>query len=261
MLTRSLLMLLLVSLPARALAQDDCVEHAQHVSVDDAVRAYEEADFETASSLFDQLVLGADLSRADLVRVYATRALLRFGDSDAEGMQHDLTALASLEPDYELGPRAPPPVHAAFDAARNAPALDLDVVIEPTPLGVHVTARALGDRADIVRAVVVGARTRDGRFRESTDGTVTVTQPGEEIEYYARIVGPGGATLATLGSREAPQTRRVEPFRQQDDTLAIVLGASGAALAVAAIVVILVLVLGPSGTTEVTGPTFQIPSL
>jgi len=261
MLVRSTLLMLLVSLPGAARAQDGCAESSQRASVDEAVRAYEEADFERANALFDQLVLGADLSRADLVRVYATRALLRFGDSDAEGMLHDLTALASLEPDYELGPRAPPPVHAAFDAARDAPALDLDVVIEPTPLGVHVTARALGDRADIVRAVVVGARSRDGRWRESTDGTVTITQPDEEIEYYARIVGPGGATLANLGTHELPQTRRVEPFRQQDDTLAIVLGTSGAALAAAAVVVILVLVLGTSGTTEVSGPTFQIPAL
>ncbi len=255
------LLLLLASCPRTAAAQDDCAERAASATVDDAVRAYEEADFETANALFDQLVLGADLTRADLVRVYATRALLRFGDSDAEGMLHDLTALASLEPDYELGPRAPPPVHAAFDAARGAPALALDVTIEATPLGAHVLAHASGDRADIVRAVVVAARTGDGRFRESTDGTVTLTQAGDVVEYYARIVGPGGATLASLGSREAPQMQRLAPFEAHDDTLAIVLGTSGAALAVAALVVTLVLVLAPSGTNEVVGPTFQIPSM
>lgn len=243
------------------MAQTDCVERVADASVDDAVHAYEEADFERANALFDQLILGADLSRSDLVRVYATRALLRFGDGDGEGMLHDLTALASLEPSYDLGPRAPPPVHAAFDRVRGE-ALDVAISVEPTPLGVHVVARATADRAAITRAVVVGVRTRGGSFRESTDGSVTLTQPGDEIEYYARVVGPGGATLVERGSREQPQVERVVPFEAHDDTLAIALGATGGALAVAAIVVtIVVLTLVPTGSDQVIGPTFQIPSM
>ena len=243
-------------------AQVDCAARAPG-TVDDAVRAYEEADFETAYALFDSLILGADLTRADLIRVYATRALLRFADGDSEGMLRDLAALASLEPEYQLGPRAPPPVHEAFDGLRGgAAALALEVRIVPTPLGARIETSATGDRADIVRAIVVGARATGGTFRESTDGTISVTEPSETIEYYARIVGPGGATLAERGDREHPHIERVAAFAARDDTVAIVLGTSGAVLAVAAAVVItVVLTTGAAGTDQVIGPTFDLPSM
>lgn len=250
----SIVVLSLAPLPAAAQACGD----GSAASVDEAVAAYEEADFERAYALFDQLILGTQLSRSDLVRVYATRALLRFADGDSEGMLRDLTALASLEPAYELGPRAPPPVHEAFDRLRGA-ALDLEVVIEPLAVGARVSARVIGDRADIVRAVVVGVRVPGGRFRESTDGTISIAEASGELEYYARVVGPGGATLAVRGERDAPQLERFAP-RSSDDTLAIVLGTSGAALAIGAGVLLAVLFTSAGPTTnEVIGPRFEIP--
>lgn len=249
-------LLVVLSLAPR-IASAQCGE-AGSASVDEAVAAYEEADFERAYALFDQLILGTSLSRSDLVRVYATRALLRFADGDSEGMLRDLTALASLEPAYELGPRAPPPVHEAFDRLRGA-ALDLEVAIEPLAVGARLSALVVGDRADIVRAVVVGARAPGGRFRESTDGTISIAEAAGELEYYARVVGPGGATLAVRGEREAPQVERFAP-RSNDDTLAIVLGTTGAALAVGAgiLVAVLLTTSGPT-TNEIVGPRFEIP--
>jgi len=239
--------------------------------IDRGVELYEQADFEGALAALGEAEASGELERAALVRLLAVRALVDFALNRPEALERDLLMLASLEPGYDLGVRAPPAVRRSFERLREGGDGLLRVVlaVEPMPGGARVVASVHGDRAGMTRRVELAARAPSGEWRRGEDGSVVLpVASGGEVEAWARAVGPGGAVLATAGSEEAPRRLSVPAAVPEggaatggdaagsggDTWLWIGVGAGSAVLAAA--VVALVIVLGGSGDgqTVLEGP-------
>ncbi len=230
--------------------------HAQG-PVDEGVAAYESGEFEAARAAFARAEEGEGLSRADLVRLLATRALLSFAEGRSEAMQRDLSALATLAPEYDLGERAPPAVREAFEAARaTGGELGLEVSGARVAGGAQVRAEATHDRAGLVRRLALAARA-DGEWVRSEAGEVTLPGDADTLEYAAARIGPGGATLVSEGTEAVPQRIVLPPLETDsggDDGLAIGLGVAGGVLLAAAAVVLVVVLVGQDDQSSAVAP-------
>ena len=239
------------------------VAHA-HPAIDRGVALYEEADFEGALAALAEAE-GADaLERTELLRLLATRALVHFALERHEALTRDLTMLASLEPDFDLGPRAPPALERAFDRVRSRVPSALAVVlrVEAAPQGARVIAATDGDRAGMTRQLTVHARAAGGPWREGRDGSVSVVaSSGAEIEAYATAIGPGGARLARAGSEVSPRTLIVPGGAEEDagGSGLLWVGAGAAAVVIAGVAIALAIGLGDAsqGDTILEGPVID----
>lgn len=236
---------------------------AQH-DLDRGVALYEAADLEGALATLERAERGEDLTRSDLIRLLATRALVLFALDRSEPMLADLTALASLAPEHDLGDRAPPAVREAFDRARARVREPLSVraVAHPLAAGVRVSAEVRGDRGALVRAVRVRARAPGGSFRAGRDAVVLPTL-ADAVEVVVEVVGPGGAVLASDGADDAPRRLTVArgvdsraTDQRRDPALAVGL-AAGAAVLVAAAVVLALVLAGGGRDTVLVGPSLE----
>lgn len=145
----SLLLCIFLTLPTRVSA---------HPLVDQAIEAYEEADFEIALETFDEAASNADLSVEELLQLFEMRALVQHALQDEKAMRQDLRRLIAVRPSYRLGRLAPPPVRAAFDElveeSRDA---QVELRIEDQNLGGERTmvARVIRVPADLVDHVAL----------------------------------------------------------------------------------------------------------
>lgn len=235
---------------------------AQPSELDEGVRLYEQAELQAALAALERAAEGT-LERADVVRLLATRALVRFALGFFEPLERDLLAIATLEPDYQLGMRAPPPLHAAYERLQGQISGPLRVRIELEALeaGVRLTARTEGDAANVVERVELSARRVGGEWQRGRDGNLVLpVLSGERVELYAEAIGPGSAVLASDGTANAPRTETVPPFRRDQpepagmSTGAKVGIAAGAAAIVAAVVIVAILVAGGAEGTRPQGP-------
>jgi hypothetical protein len=252
----------LVSLPSLASAQG-----AEHI--DEGVRLYEEADLTGALEALSRAEEGP-LDRSELLRLLLTRALVRFGLGEFGPLERDLLAIATIEPDYDLGVRAPPPLQNAFARAKErvtAP-LGLSVELEGMAGGVRLEAVTTGDRAGVVERVVIAARPAgQGEFSRGDGGTLTLpVSAGGEVELYAEAIGPGGAVLATDGTSEEPRRAAVPaPVAagggsavDSGPNVPLLVGVTvGAAVVVAAVIVAIVLATSGGGGTRPQGPIVE----
>ena len=243
---------LCLTLPTAARAQS---------AVDRGIAAYEQGEFDAARAAFTEAEQSDDLRRDDLVRLLATRALLSFAEGQSEAMLRDLAALATLEPEHDLGPRAPPALRDAFEQAREGGVLRVSVEGERTPGGVEVRAQVRGDRAGLVRRLSLAARS-DGPWVRSQAGSVSLTGTPPAVEYHAQAVGPGGATLVEDGTEAVPQRIVLPPIEEPsaggDDGVAIGLGlAAGVVLAAGA--VLAVVLVAEQGGDRVDTPAIEWP--
>jgi len=254
--------LLLVAIgPAEAAAQG-----AAHI--DDGVRLYEEADLSGALEALSRAEEGP-LDRNDVLRLLLTRALVRFGLGEFGPLERDLLAIATIEPDYDLGVRAPPPLQNAFARAKErvTEPLGIRVELEGMAGGVRLSANAIGDRAGVVERIVVAARPAgDGSFSRGDGGTLTLpVTTGGDVELYAAAIGPGGAILATDGTEDEPRRARVpapaaEGGGESDESSSVplIVGLSlGAAVVAAIAIVAIVLATSGSEGTQPMGPTVE----
>lgn len=177
-----------------------------HPIVDEGVRHYENADFPRAIQAFARAEAASDLQRADVVELLVRRALVHFAMNAEARMREDLRRLATLEPNHVLGAETPPAVRAAFESVRRdlEGRIALRVESHAIPDGVHLAVEVTGDAAGLVRSVRLGARSPGGEWTEREGNEIDV--PAAEVEYYAEAIGPGGAVLASDGSRDAPRT-------------------------------------------------------
>lgn len=235
---------------------------AQPTELDEGVRLYEQAELEAALAALDRAAEGR-LERADVVRLLATRALVRFALGFFEPLERDLLAIATLEHDYELGMRAPPPLHAAYARLQGQIAGPLRVTVELEALeaGVRLHARTEGDAANIVEHVALSARRVGGEWQRGEDGNLVLpVLSGERVELYAEAIGPGNAVLASDGTANAPRTETVPPYRSEAapprglSTGAKVGIVAASAAIVAAVVIIAILASGGSQSTRPQGP-------
>lgn len=257
----------LVCLIACGLALSASSVARAHPAIDRGVEAYEQADFEGALRALAEAEGSGELDRGELLRLLGTRALVHFALDRHEPLERDLTMLASLEPEYDLGSRAPPAVRRAYDRirARIDQPLGLDVRVAPTPGGARIWTESRGDRAGMVERVELAARTAGGAWRRGHDGAIVV--PGLEdgrVEVWARAIGPGGAVLATAGTERSPREMAVPSAGAaggggEADRTWLWVGIGGGAAVVATVVVVLAIALRGSagGNTTLLGPTID----
>ena len=176
--------------------------------VDDGRRRFEAADFYGALEVLARAEEGSALDRAELVRLYETRILVHLALGEEDRIERDLAAIATIAPDHTFAPEIPPALRTRFgDLLRERTGrLDVDVSREPTARGVRLDARASGDPLGLVRSARLHARAGGGRWMSAQGSLELDAEPGEQIEWHADLVGPGGAVLASRGSREAPMS-------------------------------------------------------
>ena len=250
----TLLALLAIAPAAHA---DEALERGERLS--------QEADFEGALRALDEADL-ATLTRDERVRLYGTRALVRFALGDEAGARGDLERLLAMGADASLPDRAPPQLREMLEevhlSGASPPRLRTDARIEDGRARIDARAEGGADLTESVRIVVDGE-----------DAGPSVDRPiaaGETLAWYAEAVGPGALVLATFGTADEPNVLRVRVLETEvtnarsdeggDDVgWWVALGGGGGALVVGAAIVAGVL-LAPSGGggTQLGGPTLEL---
>ncbi len=232
-----------------------------HPDVDEGKELLMEAEFERALEAFARAEERDDLTREDLVELLGARSLAHLAMDDAGALRQDLRQLASLDPEHRWGREAPPELSEAF--AQTLEVVDGIVGVrsetEGVPGGVSIDAETSNDHGNLVRELRVFTRSGGGSWHRRRGGT-QAAPAGQRLDYYVEAIGPGGAVLASEGSRDEPL--RSQPalgggslIRASDDDEG---GISpwvwvgiGAGVLVAAGVVLAILLIGnasPSGT-------------
>jgi hypothetical protein len=237
-----------------------------HELIDRAAELSQNAEFEAALAALSDAETGTDLTREDVVQLLLQRALVHFALQATEEMSFDLNGLASLEPHFEFDVTIPPPVAEMFPGGGGRLALELTA--EPFGSGMRVVAVVNNDAGQLVHDIVVSGRVANGEWRdESGYELILPAAPGETIEYYGFVVGPGEAILANTGSEEEPLTATrpkpekpivvAPPPEDEDDgdgMLWVWIG-GGAAVAIATVIVIVAVSSGgESDETAISGP-------
>ena len=195
---------------AAVFAGGTTVAHA-HPDVERGVTAIMSAEFEAALIAFDEALVSGTLTRADLIQLLGERVLVFHALGRGSELAADLSYLAALDPSYELGRMAPPPLHEMWSAAaRGKTALTLDVRATAIPGGVRLTAVLRGNVPEEAPQVVIAVRPPEGTYREvhSNETEFPAVEQGR-IEYYAQAVGMGGAVVAQVGSPAHPVSAEV----------------------------------------------------
>jgi hypothetical protein len=255
MLARTALLLALLA-PAPAAAQGSSIARAR--------QQMERAEFDAAVATLDTAETSSSgLSRAEVVDLYATRAAAHLALGHTAEMERDLDRLAALDPTYTFDEAARPELAEGIAERRGAP-LSIDVEISDEPGGARVRAAVHRDPGDLVRSIHLRARPAGATAWIEASGETLVVPGADEVEVWADAIGPGGATLASAGSEDAPIRGRGEvPLADPatsggeaatggPDWLGIGLGIGGGVLA--AIVVVIVVSVAASSPSNVTQP-------
>ncbi|MCC7536513.1 MAG: hypothetical protein IT379_09885 [Deltaproteobacteria bacterium] len=187
---------------------------ALHPSVESAIALADDADFAGALRGFDLAERGDGLALADLVALYAHRAIVHFARGDRSAMEHDLANLLALEPNATLPPAAPPPVLDVAAALRrrgvSRPTLAARAELRAGTL--HVRTTLEGDVRGLVRGIRISARSDEtAPWTTATSEVMRLPVPaGRPAFYVVEAIGPGGAVVDSLGTRHRP--RAVQPL-------------------------------------------------
>ena len=254
-------MILAVALVAPGLARaNDALEHA--------IELAREAEFEAALEALAAAEARGPLTRDELVTLLQERALVRFALGDHDAMREDVGRLAVLAPNLVLPPTSPPQIRAAFEEQRLGEALEVEADATRTDASVTVRVRVTGEDRGLARGLRVRARAGDAPYEAREGSEVTFAVPRDvALDWYAELLGPGGAVIASVGDAERP--RRAGPEAPAlalgqapsggDDGLVWGLALGGAGLAVVAAVAVGVAVAMSSGDpqTVISGPTVE----
>lgn len=199
---RSLLLITVVTasvlLPTQWAAADPLIEQA--------AERYEQGEFEAALELLAEAEQGSGLTRPEVIQLLITRVLAHVGIGDEEAYRRDLLQLATLEPDYQLGPTVPPVVRQNFDVVREqARPIELDARAAPEAAALRIETE-LSDASGLVSQVRIVSRVGGGPWRRDASASAEVPAPaGATVEWYAEAVGPGGVVLEHVGSDAEPR--------------------------------------------------------
>jgi hypothetical protein len=180
---------------------------AAHPIVDEGRSLAHEARFEEALAAFARAEAASDLTRSDVIALLEGRALVHFALGQEAELARALSALASVAPDHAPDRAIPPDlatrIREACATVREPLALRSGA--ERAGSVARVRADVVGDEVGLVRAVRVHVREGEGGFR-TLGGRVqeVVADPRVPFAWYAEAIGPGGAVLASDGTREAP---------------------------------------------------------
>ena len=256
---------------------------AAHPLVDQALGHIDRADFLAAQRARAEMERAEDLTRDDVIELLRARALVRFAVGSRRRTEQDLVALASLDPQVDLGPRAPPELQRMFERSRElARRLELSVSLHPRERaeGYEIAASLTGDAVELVARTRISLHVGDADWRqEDTERMHFLAATGTRVEYVVEGIGMGDAVLVRfaatvhvtgtgvvegqrmLGIEREPVE---EPRRARDQRTRvrrITLGTSGAALA--ATVFCLLAFVSPGFATDGGGAngftTFEPP--
>lgn len=254
---------------------------AAHAQLDEGRRRLEQADFTRAVRAFDRAERGAHLTRDELLSIYEGRAMARWAQGNERQAQHDLIALAEVDPHHAFPPEAPPELGEAFAEAARDGGLSLQLSFVDAPGSATLTVDTHHDDAGLVRALRTHVRVADGAWAESDSSTVRVeVAEHDAVEAWVEAIGPGGAVIATSGSESAPIVHGggpiaeleppapapvatsvfVEPSEHHDDTpLWIGIGIGIGVLVLTAVIVGIVVGTsqGPSDQTQPDAPVVR----
>lgn len=232
--------------------------------VDRAAGLAEEAAFPEALALLAQAEAEDSLTRSDVVELLRVRATVHFAMGETDELTADLVRLLSLDPEYSLGPRVPPALREALEAARprvSAP-LELHVTADAGAAGTTIRARVSGDPEGLVRRVEIGGRAEGGRWVTSSEGRLTV--PGVNVAYHVEAIGMGDAVLVNHGSEAEPVFASDGAqgggavAATGDDPVPVVLGIVIPVVVIGAVAIVLAIVLGSGQSTNaVFAPRFE----
>jgi hypothetical protein len=189
--------LLMLTMPEKARA---------HPALDAAISHAEEADFDEALSEFDAALSSGELTRDELVVLVSQRALVFHAlGRDAE-LSRDLSLLAMLAPDHQLGRAAPPPLVARWNELRTSQGAPASVrgSCAPTASGAQINAQVEGVRDPELGQVFIHTHNGENEWVQKQAASVDISSGDDGSEYYVEIRGPGGVALASDGSAEAP---------------------------------------------------------
>jgi hypothetical protein len=177
-----------------------------HASLDEAIQHAEDADFDAAIASFDEAIASGELTRDELVRLLSERALVLHALGNDSALGRDLSLLAMLAPDRELGRAAPPPLVARWNELRasQGAALSVHGTCGPSPSGTEIAAQVEGLRDGELGQVFIHTRDESGAWVQKQAASVDIQSGDDGVSYYIEILGPGGSVLASSGSAEAP---------------------------------------------------------
>jgi hypothetical protein len=247
-----------------------------HPIVDEARRLLLEAEFDAALAALDRAEAAADLTRAEVVLLLETRALIYAGRAQQVEMERVLDALASLAPTHQFAPEVPPALRRQFVrlVSSRAGPLAIHAVTRETEDGVEITGRAENDAVGLVRGVRVSARV-GGRVEVGRGSLRLAIDEGARVEYFVEAIGPGGAVIASDGDAQEPllMTRSgaggavgagaLGATGDDDDEAAGVpwlwIGVGAAALVAVVVLTVVLVSSGGGGEQIVTGPILDDP--
>lgn len=182
------------------------VAHA-HPMVDQARREFDGTRHERALELLEQAEEQRDLTRDDLVELLLLSAFAHRALGQMDLAEVDMFRLAGLDPTRELGREVPPQLRRLFDRARErVPGpVRIEVNVERVGEVMTVSAEVLDDVAALATGFRIFGRAESGDVRQSSDARLDVTVlPHQAGEYWAELLGPGGAVIASQGSETSP---------------------------------------------------------
>lgn len=236
---------ILLASPAAARAQSP---------VDDGWRRMQEADFEGAAHAFDDAEAGT-LTRAELVRTLEGRAHVHYALGEEAALAAALARLAAMAPEHRFAAEAPPELVERFRELAGRRRLALEVALVEGEAEARLEARASGDPGGLVRHVRVAARVDDGPWVEAEDEPLTIPiDPARALAWYGEAIGPGGAIVASDGSRAAPHRRGAAASGGEPPWGWIGLGAGAAVIA--GVVIAVVVVATQPADTQPSAPMF-----
>jgi hypothetical protein len=178
-----------------------------HPELDRAIRLSGELEFTAALRTFQKALDSGSLTKPELAKLLAERALLLHALRRRGEVVADFRWLAAVDPDYRLDQRAPPDLTAIWDSLRQeaggASAVELrdesqagllrlrPLIKGAHPEGLHIDARY---------------RLESGAF-EPIDEVAGVERPlpsGAQVQAYASLKGLGDVVLASQGSADQP---------------------------------------------------------
>jgi hypothetical protein len=183
-------------------AMSQAREAHAHPLLDESRQRFDDADFAGA---LDSLTRAeaTQLTAIELARLLADRAMVQFALGDRTALDEELTRLALVAPGYDFGAAAPPALREGLERARVRVATEriLEVGITPRVGAVALQLQIAESARWIVRSTQLRGRAPGGSWREAVGTSlVVVVGPGEEAEFHASAVGPGGVLVAEVAS-------------------------------------------------------------
>ena len=190
---------------------------AAQPAIDEARRLADRAEFEQALQVLEGAEAGNDLVAEGVVPLLRLRAIAEFALGSDRALGRDLARLAALgwQPPADDVLLPPALLQRYADVRQRVTPLGVSVEVERGAGAVRLSASLRGDVDGLVRAVRFHTRLAGGSWLTSDGREARALTPDEStVEYFAEVLGPGGAVLVHEGSETDPLA--VRPLAIED---------------------------------------------